>query len=68
MLTVAPALGRPVALGDLTPERELTSKEVEGLAFDPFTTAESLVPAAGPLNAMRRGAYSASRRARPRTP
>ena len=67
-LTVAPALGRLVPLGDLTPERALTPKEVEGLRFDPFNTAESLVPAAGPLNAMRRGAYPASRRARPRTP
>jgi hypothetical protein len=64
-LAVAPALGRFVPLGDLTPERGLGLPEVQGLCFNPFSTGESLVPAAGPLNALRRGAYPASQRARP---
>jgi hypothetical protein len=65
-LAVAPALvGRFLALGDLTPERALGPQEVQGLCFNPFNTGESLVPAAGPLNALRRGAYPASQKARP---
>jgi hypothetical protein len=66
-LTVAVAAPRGpfVLLGELTPERELAPPEVQGLRFDPFHTAASLVPAAGPLNALRRGAYRASQRARP---
>lgn len=67
VLTVAPALGRFVAVGELTAVRELPRAEVQALRFNPFNTADTLVPAAGPLNGMRRAAYPASQRARPDT-
>ena len=64
-LTVAPALGRFALLGDLRAGHRLAQSEVQALRFNPFHTGESIVPAGGPLNGIRRAAYPASQRARP---
>jgi hypothetical protein len=64
-LAVAPALGRFAPLGELTAQHPLAQSAVQALRFNPFHTAESIVPAGGPLNGMRRAAYAASQRARP---
>lgn len=67
-LAVAPARGRFLPLGELRGEQRLAQDDVQALRFNPFHTAESLVPAGGPLNGMRAAAYPASQRARPDTP
>jgi hypothetical protein len=64
-LAVAPALGRFAAVGELRAQQQLAESAVQALRFNPFHTAESIIPAAGPLNGMRRAAYAASQRARP---
>jgi hypothetical protein len=63
-LAVAPALGRFAPVGQIRATHRLAQSEVQALRFNPFHTAQSLVPAGGPLNAMRRAAYPASQRAR----
>ena len=63
-LAVAPALGRFTSFGEIRVTHRLPQTEVQALRFNPFHTAQSLTPAGGPLNAMRRGAYPASQRAR----
>jgi hypothetical protein len=64
-LAVAPALGRFAPLGELRAQQQLPQPIVQALRFNPFHTAENIIPAAGPLNGMRRAAYAASQRARP---
>jgi hypothetical protein len=64
-LAVAPALGRFAPLGELRAHRQLAQPTVQALRFNPFHTAENIIPAAGPLNGMRRAAYAASQRTRP---
>jgi hypothetical protein len=64
-LAVAPALGRFAPLGELRAQQQLAQSVVQALRFNPFHTAENIIPAAGPLNGMRRAAYAASQRARP---
>jgi hypothetical protein len=64
-LAVAPALGGLLPFGELRARDRLAHAEVQALRFNPFNTSECLVPAAGPLNGMRRAAYAASQRARP---
>jgi hypothetical protein len=63
-LAVAPALGRFTSFGEIRVTHRLPQSEVQALRFNPFHTAQSLTPAGGPLNAMRRAAYPASQRAR----
>lgn len=64
-LAVAPALGRFAPVGELTAQHPLAQSAVQALRFNPFHTAENIIPAGGPLNGMRRAAYAASQRARP---
>jgi len=64
-LAVAPALGRFAPLGELRAQQQLAQSVVQALRFNPFHTAENIIPAGGPLNGMRRAAYAASQRARP---
>jgi hypothetical protein len=64
-LAVAPALARFAPFGEVRVTHRVAQSEVQALRFNPFHTAQSLMPAGGPLNAMRRAAYPASQRARP---
>lgn len=64
-LVVAPALGRFAQSGELRAQHPLAQSAVQALRFNPFHTAESIIPAGGPLNGTRRAAYAASQRARP---
>jgi hypothetical protein len=64
-LAVAPALGRFAPLGELRAQHRLAQPTVQALRFNPFHSAESIMPAGGPLNGMRRAAYAASQQARP---
>jgi hypothetical protein len=64
-LAVAPALGRFAPLGELRARHPLAQPTVQALRFNPFHSAESIIPAGGPLNGMRPAAYAASQRARP---
>jgi type II secretory pathway component PulK len=64
-LAVGPALLRFAAVGELRAQHHLSQSAVQALRFNPFHTAESIIPAAGPLNGMRRAAYAASQRVRP---
>lgn len=64
-LAVAPLGGRLQPLGELRVGPPLPAADAALLRFDPLTGGDAFVPAAGPLNAIRRVAYAASRRRGP---